>query len=114
MKRHATFLAMLLGLMLLGLTACAGQTAVVFENNTTCGMIRVELTNATTTNTEFYDIAQGETVTVEVTPNTTYSYFINYRGEGSICSGEYRGQIVVPGGSTQTFNLEAATPTPLP
>ncbi len=113
MKRHAFFLVMLLGLML-GLSACSGQTAVVFENNTTCGTIRVELTNATTTSTEIYNISQGETITVEVTPNTTYSYFINYRGEGSICSGEYRGQIVVPGGSTQTFNLEAATPTPLP
>lgn len=113
MKRHALLLAVLLGLML-GLSACSGQTAVIFENNTACGTIRVELTNTTTSATQVYNVAQGEQVTVEVSANTTYSYFIDYRGEGSICTGEYRGQVVVPNGSSQTFNLEAATPTPQP
>lgn len=113
MKRHALFLAMLLGL-LLGLSACSGQTALIFENNTACGTIRVELANAATAVTEVYEVAQGSRVTVEVTANTAYNYFIDYRGENSICSGEYRGQVIIPGGASQTFNLEAATPTPRP
>lgn len=113
MKQHAVLLALLLGLMF-GLSACSGQTAIVFENNTACGTIYVELTNTETAITETYNITEGQSVTVEVLANVTYNYFVDYQGEGSICSGEYRGQVMIPGGSTQTFNLEAATPTPQP
>ena len=113
MKRYGALAVILLALMV-GLSACSGPTALVFANNTTCGTIRVELTNTQTNTVETFDISEGETLTVEVAANVSYAYFVDYAGEGSICSGEYRGQVMVPVGSSQTFNLEAATPTPAP
>lgn len=111
MKRYGHLAILLFGLMVV-LSACVGQTALVFANQTSCGTIHIELTNSQTGITDSYDVLEGETLTVEVTPNTAYSYFVDYQGEGSICTGEYRGQVMVPAGSAQTFNLAAATPTP--
>lgn len=111
MKRFGLLAIILLGATL-GLTACVGQTALIFTNQTACGTILVELTNNQTGITESYEILQGETLAIEVTANITYAYLVDYQGEGSICTGEYRGQVVVPAGASQTFNLAAATPTP--
>lgn len=111
MKRYGPLVALLIGSVLI-LSACAGQTGLVFTNQTACGTIYIELTNGQTGITDTYEVAQGETLSVEVNANVTYAYLVDYEGEGSICTGEYRGQVMVPMGSSQTFNLTAATPTP--
>jgi hypothetical protein len=103
--------------LILILTACTGATEVVFRNQTTCGTIRVELLNSQTNLTEYYDIPTGETITVPVTPNVPYTYRVDYsfsgtNADGFTCIGDYRGQVVVPSGASQRFNLTAATPTP--
>ncbi len=103
---------------LISLSACVGRTAVIFDNQTVCNSIRVELTNDQTGVTEVYAVLAGETLTVDVQPNTTYTYYIDYSagntpGAGNQCSGEYRGQVTVPLGASQRFSLTVATPTPL-
>ncbi len=113
MKRSGTFALLMLGLLTL-LSACTGQTALIFENASGCGTIHVELTNQQTSVVEVYDVAPGQQLTVAVTPDITYTYRVDFGGADSICSGEYRGQVTVPSGSSQTFNLTAATPTPAP
>jgi hypothetical protein len=111
MQRFGPLAVLTLGLLIM-LSACVGQTALVFENLSGCGTIHVELANSQSTAVESYDIPQGQTLTVIVTPDLIYAYYVNYSGADSICSGEYRGQVTVPSGSAQTFNLAAATPTP--
>jgi len=117
MKTIRLAIALLISLLLL--SACGGRTAVIFDNQTVCSSIRVELTNDQTGITEVYDVAAGETLTVDVQPNSSYTYYINYSagstiGAGNRCSGEYRGQVTVPPGASQHFNLTVATPTPSP
>lgn len=96
------------------LSACTSQTALILANNSECGTIHVELTNTQTSVTETYDLERGQTLTIPVAANITYTYFVDYGGEDSICKGEYRGQVLIPVGASQTFNLTAATPTPAP
>ncbi len=115
MKKIRPAMAMASALLLL--SACVGRTAVVFDNQTVCSAIRVELTNDQTGMAEVYTIPAGETLAIDVLPNTSYTYHIDYSGgntggTGSRCSGEYRGQVTVPPGASQRFNLTVATPTP--
>lgn len=112
---YKLLLALVAGLLLV-LAACSGQTALVFENETVCGTIQVELTNSQTGITETYDVPVGETVVVEVVPNVTYRYVVDYsvaeNEAGYVCDAIHRGQVTAPTGTSQTFNLTAVTPTP--
>lgn len=117
MKRYR-FLLILAVLMLCPmLAACTGPTTVVFENQTVCGTIRVELTNTQTNETVTRDVPVGETVSIEVVPSVTYNYAVDYTAagvtaEGFRCTAIQRGQVIVPQGGSQKFNLTAVTPTP--
>ena len=116
MKNHKLLLVFVMGLVL-ALSACVGATTIVFDNETVCGTIRVDLTNTQTSVTEVYQVEIGETVTIEVSPNVVYSYVVDYtaageNAEGFTCTAVQRGQVSVPPGSSQKFNLTAVTPTP--
>lgn len=109
--------AVALLISLISLSGCVGRTAVIFDNQTVCSSIRVELTNDQTGVTEVYAVAAGETLAVDVQPDVSYTYYIDYSagntpGAGNQCSGEYRGQVIVPLGASQRFSLTVATPTP--
>ncbi len=112
--KHLWILAILVTGSMLILSACSGATTIVFQNITECGTIRVELTNTETSATEVYDVPMSETVTIEVTANATYRFAVDYTiGEGPYeCVEIRRGQVVVPPGASQKFNLTAVTPTP--
>lgn len=118
MKRQGIALALLLLLMITMLSGCVGASAVTFDNQTQCGAIRVELTNSTNSITETYAVEIGESLTIEVESNVVYTYVVDYTAAendmGYECLAIHRGQLSVPGGSTQTFNLTAVTPTPPP
>ncbi len=116
MRQHSA-LIFLTALMLLLLSACVGQAALVFDNQTVCGTIRVDLTNTQTAEIKSYEVPVGETITVEVTPNIAYDYVVDYTAagvneEGYECIAIQRGQVTVPAGASQKFNLTAVTPTP--
>ena len=116
MKHQRMLIPVLLGLALI-LTACGGASAVAFENRTVCGTIAVSLTNTQTGVPETRNVAIGETVTIEVAPDVPYDYVVDYTAagtndEGFRCVAVQRGQVTVPQGSTQYFNLTAVTPTP--
>ena len=116
MKRQRILVPILLGLILV-LAACGGNSAVAFENRTVCGTIAVSLTNTQTGVAETRNVEIGQTVTIDVAPNVPYDYVVDYtaagtNAEGFRCIAVQRGQVTVPQGSTQYFNLTAVTPTP--
>jgi hypothetical protein len=116
MKRYG-FLALLILVMMMVLSACVGSTTVLFDNQTICGTIRVELTNSQTNVTEYYDVPMGERLAIDVAPNINYLYVVDYTAagvneEGYECIAIHRGQVLVPPGASQLFNLTAVTPTP--
>lgn len=114
--RYRTILAMLLTVLLLIITACTTETRLTFENNTVCGTIQIDLTNTQTNTTTSYHVAIGETLTIDVQPDVTYEYVIDYSaaedGEGYTCVAIQRGEVTVPGGTTTQYSLTAVTPTP--
>jgi hypothetical protein len=117
MTTRRWLLAPVLVLMLLILAGCGGNSAVAFENRTVCGTIAVSLTNTQTGVEETRNVAIGETVTIDVAPNVPYDYVVDYTAagtndEGFRCIAVQRGEVTVPQGSTQYFNLTAVTPTP--
>lgn len=118
MTRHR-LLAALLAASLLLLSGCGGTSTLVFDNQTVCGTIQIELTNSQTNVTETYQVAIGQTLTIEVAPNVTYQYVVDYSATegdeaGYVCVAVYRGEVSVPPGTSQKFNLTAVTPTPSP
>ncbi|MFC1959677.1 hypothetical protein ACFLYO_03095 [Chloroflexota bacterium] len=112
--RRMLFIGMML--LTLGLTGCVGSTSIVYTNQTVCGTIRVELTNSQTGVTDTHDVPMGESLTLEVAPNITYAYVVDYttadNDTGMQCIAIHRGQLNVEPGTSQTFNLTAVTPTP--
>jgi len=109
----------LLPCMLVLLAACTNATAVEFDNRTVCGTIEVQLTNTQTNTTETYQVAIGQTITIDVAPSVTYNYVVDYTAAGTNeqgyeCVAIQRGQVTVPLGATQRFNLTAVPPTPSP
>ncbi|MBN1965873.1 MAG: hypothetical protein JW910_14570 [Anaerolineae bacterium] len=116
MRRRLALFALLTTALMLA-AGCMGGTSVVFDNQTVCGTIQVELTNTETGITETYDVPMGETLAIDVTPNITYRYVVDYtvageNADGFVCTAVHRGQVTVPTGTSQTFNLTAVTPTP--
>ncbi|GAB4527254.1 MAG: hypothetical protein Kow0063_02320 [Anaerolineae bacterium] len=118
MKQHRLLTILLAGSLLL-LSACGGTSTLVFDNQTVCGTIQIELTNSQTNVTETYQVAMGQTLTIEITPNVTYHYVVDYSATGGneagyVCVAVHRGEVSVPPGASQKFNLTAVTPTPSP
>ena len=115
MTRRALWI--LMGLLLIVLAGCGGSSNLVFDNLTVCGTIQIDLTNTQTNTTETYQVDSGQTLSVEVSPNIAYNYVVDYSAGGATadgfeCIAVHRGQVSVPAGATQTFNLTAVTPTP--
>ncbi len=75
MKR---FVFMLLILLPLTLTACAGKTVLSFDNQTECGTASIILTNLQTGNISEHSVAQGKEIEIELDPETEYSYEVEY------------------------------------
>ena len=115
--RHSRILSLLLLGMLAMLAACTNATTVEFDNRTVCGTIEVQLTNTQSNVTETYQVEVGKTISIDVAPNVTYNYVVDYTSAGTNeqgyeCIAIQRGQVTVPLGATQRFNLTAVTPTP--
>ena len=116
MKRSRLLFTLLAGLLLV-LAACVGPTSVVFDNQSDCGTIRVDLTNTQNNVTETYNVERGQTLSIEVAPNVVYLYVVDFTAageneEGYECTAVQRGQVTVPPGASARFNLTAVTPTP--
>ncbi len=114
--RYRLLLVTIMAGMLLAITACTTETQLMFENNTVCGTIQIDLTNTQNNTTETYRVPNGETLTIDVLPDVPYSYVIDYSaaedGEGYTCVAIQRGEVTVPGGATTQYSLTAVTPTP--
>lgn len=75
MKRFALLLLFVLPL---ALTACAGKTVLRFENETECGTATITLTNTQTGNISEHTVAQGKSIEIEMDPEIEYSYDVQY------------------------------------
>jgi len=118
MKNRYRLWSILLVLPLV-LVACGGPSQLRFLNDTECGTIAIRITDQRTNLTTEYEVAVGEELVVEVTPNVSYTYEADYTyaGEneaGFVCTDVRRGQITVPVGASTNFTLIAVTPTPGP
>ncbi|NLX10236.1 MAG: hypothetical protein GXY36_11310 [Chloroflexi bacterium] len=114
MKRRGFLL--LLVLIPLLLAACDdGETTLVFDNQTECGSASIEVTNTEAGSVENYTLAEGEKLTVKISPAVTYRYAIQYEGrpDARIRCEAKSGTVMVPNrGQDSTFRLVAVTPTP--
>ena len=114
--RYRLMLMIISAGMLLAIAACTTETRLVFENNTVCGTIQIDLTHTQNGTTESYQVANGETLTIDVQPDVPYAYVIDYSAaedsDGYTCVAIQRGEVTVPGGTITQYALTAVTPTP--
>jgi hypothetical protein len=110
-----------LGMCLLLFAACQDSRAVIFDNQSECGTIRVVLTHTGTGEEKTEQVPIGEKREIVVEPNVFYTYSVDFGTAGrtpddSRCVAVEEGRVRVPAGAAQTFRLTSqkmtATPTP--
>jgi hypothetical protein len=107
---------------LIGLTVgCArdNRARVIFDNQSACGTIAIRLTNTITGEVKPADVAIGQRVEIEVTPDVFYEYLVDFTSAGRTadnyrCIAAPSGKVKVPAGTSETFVLAAETPVPTP
>jgi hypothetical protein len=106
---------LLLGALIVALSACSTKTTLRFENNTQCGTATISLTNTSNSDTKQYTITQGDSVSIDIKENVTYTYHLQYAGQPgeSVCDPKDATIQVQQRGQT-TIDLRSATATPNP
>jgi len=118
--RYATVGALL---SLLLLSGCSGRSPfdrralIVFVNQSECGEIPVQLSNRASGEVKKLSVLSGATLEVEVTPDASYRYYVDFAATARTadnfkCTGVEQGDVSVPAGTRQTFNLASQKQTP--
>lgn len=121
--RHAIVGAFFSLLLLASLAGCSGRSPfdrralIVFVNQSECGEIPVQLTNRATGEIKKVSLLSGATLEIEVTPEVNYRYLIDFSATARTadnfkCTGVEQGDVSVPAGTRQTFNLASRKQTP--
>jgi hypothetical protein len=107
MKRLWIGLATVLALALI-LAGCANSTALRFTNASDCGPAAVSLTNTRSGSISDVTVEPGKSVSVEVEPDVTYHYVVNYqRLPGGLQCEEKRVTTQLSKGKTLNVSLES-------
>lgn len=102
------------------LSGCQDSRArVIFDNQSECGVIAVQLINSQTNEIASDRIAPGEKREFEVKPDVYYRYTVDFTAAGTTpdnyrCTSVEEGQVRVPAGTSQTFVLQSEKQTPQP